>query len=146
MNCLNDEVIQLYIDGELGRDYLTQLESHLKICKKCDQRISEQRDFSQRIMVAIKKLDFDLDGIPNLEPSKKKNGLLNKAVYKILYPLAAAIIITFFLVLPISKDGENPKELIALSSFSGEVDANLPLSEQEIEIVFYNEKGEIWIE
>ena len=141
MKCLSDEIIQIFIDGELPIKDRDQVTAHIKSCEECAERISEQRELTRRIKESISSLADPLPEIPDFDQSKKKKVVPVRRLYKLLYPLAAASILILILVLPLKRNAEDLQEIIVVSSFSGEIDANLPLSDQEFEITFYNEEG-----
>lgn len=141
MNCLSDEVIQMYIDGELPGEEQIRVDTHLQRCKKCTERVESQREVVLGFKASINSLVDDSIEIPAFIQTNRRRGLSKKKLYKIIYPLAAASILILFLALPFNRNTEDPIEIIVISSFSGEIDANLPISDQEIEISFYNENG-----
>ena len=141
MKCLSDEIIQMFIDGELPGKDRDLVASHIHTCDECAERVSEQRDLALKIKESIGSLVDPLTEIPGFNQSQKKRVISNRKLYILIYPLAAASILLFFLVLPLKRNAEDFQEIIVVSSISGEVDANLPLSDQEFEIIFYNEEG-----
>lgn len=142
MNCLRDEQIQMLIDGEFPIEDQHHADMHLHDCDTCRGRLAEQRELALSCKAAIGSLDDELTDIPGFVQTKNKKALSKKALYRIIYPLAAASILFFFLSLPFNKNNEDGPEIFGLSNVSGEIDANLPISDQEIEISFYNENGE----
>lgn len=141
MNCLRDEYIQMLIDGELSIEEQQHADRHLQDCDTCSGRLAEQRELALSCKAAIGSLVDELTVIPGFVQAKKKKALSKKILYRIIYPLAAASILLLFLSLPFNKNHEDGPEIFGLSSVSGEIDANLPISDQEVEISFYNENG-----
>ena len=141
MKCLSDEIIQIFIDGELSGKDRDQVISHISSCEECAERVSEQRDLALRYKESMNSLFEPLPEIPGFDQSIKKRTISRRRVYMIVYLLAAALILSLFLVLPLERNTEDFQEIIVENSFSGEIDANLPLSDQEFEITFYNEEG-----
>lgn len=140
MKCLSDEFIQIFIDGELPEKDRDQVASHIHSCEECAERVSEQRELVFRYKESINSLVENLPEIPGFDHSKEKRVISKRILYYFIYPLAAAGILLLFLILPV-KRSEDFQEIIVVSSFSGEIDANIPLSDQEFEITFYNEEG-----
>lgn len=143
MNCLSDEIIQMFIDGELTEKEQVQVVVHLQVCKKCAEHLAVQRELSLNCKASISSLVDELTEIPDFIQAGKKKALSKKVLYRFIYPLAAASILLLFLLLPFNENNEDGTEIFAFSNVSGEIDANLPISDQEIEIYFYDENGKM---
>ena len=141
MKCLSDEIIQVLIDGELSIEEQEHADMHLKECSHCSERLEEQKELTASFKASMGKLVEELPEVPVLIQAKKKNVLSKNILYRFIYPLAAASILLLFLLLPINKNNEDQTEFFVLCNVSGEIDANLPLSDQEIEITFYDADG-----
>jgi len=141
MKCLSDEIIQVLIDGELSIEEQEHADMHLKECSHCSERLEEQKELTASFIASMGKLVEELPEVPVLIQAKKKNVLSKNILYRFIYPLAAASILLLFLLLPINKNNEDQTEFFVLCNVGGEIDANLPLSDQEIEITFYDADG-----
>ena len=143
MDCLSDEIIQMFIDGELPGEERELLAFHVQGCEVCAKRISEQQELALGCRESINSLVGDPSEIPGFDHPNKMSVLSKRTRYRIIFPLAAASILVFFFLLPSDEPAEDLTEIIGLSRFSGEIDANLPVSDQELEISFYDEHGKM---
>ena len=141
MNCLRDEYIQMLIDGELSHEERQQAERHLEDCEKCGRRLAAQRELVLSYKSAIGSLPGEPGEIPDFVRAENKKVLSRKILYMIIYPVAAASMLLMFLFFPFNRNNEDGPEIFGMGSVSGEFDANLPMSDQDIEISFYNEEG-----
>jgi hypothetical protein len=141
MNCIPDDLIQKYIDGEASPDEVSTIEKHIASCNKCVIRIVEQRRLSAYVKKAINLLSNDIIEVPKFEiPSKKikTHFLTSKRLY---YTIAAACAIFFVIV--ITKRQEIKKEddiKIDISSII-DVDANRTVSQLPLVISIIDSKG-----
>lgn len=51
--CVDDELLNTYLDGELDEPWRTQVEEHLGYCNACRQRLDQLRQLQQRIASAV---------------------------------------------------------------------------------------------
>ena len=72
MNCINDEIIQKYIDCEVKQDEIVLLEQHLKECTSCSEKVELQRDLSNKLKSAIDSIVDDNIEIPAFKPGKRR--------------------------------------------------------------------------
>lgn len=132
MNCLSDELIQMYIDGEVSDSEMIRLKAHIGECRDCAQRVSEQRKLSQDVIASLNHLVDDIPDIPEfIEPFRTRLPG-KKYLYRIILPIAAACIILFILVFSLDRNPEPGIDIMVLSGIESEIDGNLPISEQEI--------------
>jgi predicted anti-sigma-YlaC factor YlaD len=104
MICINDDIIQKYIDGETTPSEASLVENHIASCNKCVIRIENQRRLSTNVKRAINLLSKDSIEVPKFEiPSKtiNKHFLTPKRLY---YIIAAACILLFVVVITQKKE------------------------------------------
>lgn len=142
MNCPSDEFIQMIIDGEVPETD-TRLLSHVKSCSICAERLAEQQELARSVKESMNSVVGDLPETPAFMGTKMNRRQSAKMLYRIIIPLAAASILFLFFISPFGKGTEEPVKVLVLSGVDGEIDANLPLSDQEIEIFFYDENGRL---
>lgn len=141
MICINDDIIQKYIDGEATAQEVSFIENHIASCNKCVIRIENQRRLSTYVRKAINLLSKDTIEVPKLEiPSKKKHFLTPKRLY---YTIAAACVLLFVIVITQKKEIKNDDEIkIDIGSIM-DVDANRTVSQLPLVISIIDSKGNI---
>jgi hypothetical protein len=143
MSCINDDIIQKYIDREANHEEETLVENHILNCNKCAIRIENQRKLATGIKKAINLLAEDTIEIPKFEiPAKniKKHSLTAKRLY---YIIAAACVLLFVIVFNQEKRMKNDDEIIMEIGSVMDVDANRPLSQLPLVISTIDSKGNI---
>jgi len=143
MICINDDIIQKYIDGEATPDEVSLIENHIAACNNCVIRIENQRKLSTYIKKAIPLLSKDTLEVPKFEiPTKniKKHLLTPKRLY---YTIAAACVLLFIIVITQKKEIKNDDEIkIDIGSIM-DVDANRTVSQLPLVISIIDSKGKI---
>ena len=143
MICINDDIIQKYIDGEASPNEVSFIENHLASCNKCVIRIENQRRLSTYVKKAINLLSKDTIEVPKFEiPSKsiKRHFLTPKRLY---YTIAAACVLLFVIVITQRKEIKNDNEIkIDLGSLM-DVDANRTVSQLPLVISIIDSNGNI---
>lgn len=143
MICINDDIIQKYIDGEATAQEVLFIENHIASCNKCVIRIENQRRLSNYVKKAINLLSKDTIEVPKLEiPSKniKRHFLTPKRLY---YTIAAACVLLFVIVIAQRKEIKNDDEIIVEIGSVMDVDANRPVSQLPSFISIIDSKGNI---
>lgn len=132
MICIKNEIIQKYIDGETSPEELTLIENHLKSCSSCAQKIEHQKKLAIGIKNVLNELSDEIIKIPKFSaPKPKTKGNIKR---RIIYTLSAACILFFVLIITKKKAPETRKEVTIIQSFEWEVDANQPVTNQQLSI------------
>lgn len=143
MICINDDLIQKYIDGEASLKEVSLIENHIASCNNCVKRIEDQRILSTSLKKAINLLSEDNIEIPifrNHSKSNKKHFLTTKKLY---YIIAAACILLFVIVITQKEEMKNNDEIkIDIGSIM-DVDANRTVSQLPLVISIIDSKGNI---
>jgi hypothetical protein len=143
MICINDDIIQKYIDGEASPDEASLIENHIATCNKCVLRIENQRKLSTNVKKAISLLSKDTLEVPKFEiplNNIKRHSLTSKRLY---YFIAAACILLFAIVITLKKEMENNNETRIEIGSVMDVDANLTVSQLPLVISVIDSKGTI---
>ena len=132
MRCISSETIQTYIDGEASPKQVQIIGRHLAGCPECTARVDDQRNLARGIKNAVHLLNDDRIQIPLIalhrRPEKKR-----QVVDKRLFYYVSAACILLFLVMITSREGSvNQERITIVSDSEWEVDANLPISQQEL--------------
>jgi hypothetical protein len=136
MNCINEENIQKYIDGELKQPEIVLLEQHLNQCGPCSEKVGSQRSLSINMKSTINSLVDENIVIPAFEPS---NHIVhqtfikrNKYVISISALIAAASLLLFFGIFRKGQNTKKDEQLLFISTLYYEVDANRPVTKQPL--------------
>lgn len=140
MTCIDEQLLQKYIDGECTENETAAVKQHLSSCLACHQKHSEMEKLSAGIKRAINSLSIENIEIPAFKKTAARP--LGRNLKFILYSLAAACILLFVLFL-VDKKNESPERKIAIvQSIPAEIDANRPASDQDFVIEVYDGKGQ----
>lgn len=140
MKCLDDEKIQLFIDGELlvNRE---GVENHLNNCEYCRQRVDEQKQLSYELKNAFDLLiDKDVVVPPTSFNIERKPTIL-PFIKKVVYLASAACILLLLSFLFIKKDENNVDEFLYKQNETY-TDANKTTMGQELIITAISPNGE----
>ena len=139
MTCIDERLLQKYIDGECNKDEVIVVKKHISDCSVCLQKLAEKEKVSAEIKRAINTLEIENIEIPVFNYTKSTSGRNNFKL--IIYSLVAACILLFVLLFVDRKNDFHQKEIIIVQSIPREVDANRPAGEQELIIEVYDGKG-----
>lgn len=140
MNCIDELLLQKYIDGECTDFEITQVKEHLAVCPDCRVRLGEREKNSKEIKRAINSLTVEEVEIPAFRNRNERS--LKSNINLLIYSLSAACILLFVLFIAGNEFQPNSKEITIVQSVPVEVDANRPASDQEFVIEVYDGKGQ----
>ena len=140
MNCIDNQLLQKYIDGECSENEKAAVKQHLSVCLVCAQKHAEMEKLSAGIKRAINFLTVENIEIPAFKNTAARP--VNRNLIPILYTLAAACILLFVLFI-VDKKTELPQRKITIvQCIPAEVDANRTAGDQDFVIEVYNDKGQ----
>jgi hypothetical protein len=143
MTCINDGIIQKYIDGEATPSEVSFVENHIASCNKCVIRIENQRNLSTNVKKAINLLSKDSIEVPEFEIHSKNIKTHFLTAQRLYYIVAAACILLFVIVITHKKESNNDDKIkIDISSIM-DVDANRTVSQLPLVISIIDSKGNI---
>jgi anti-sigma factor RsiW len=105
--CVDDELLNTYLDGELAEPWRTQVEEHLSYCSACKQRLEQLRSLHQKVVMAalpMEDIQVRQDRVlsyfeKSRFPANKKFGIFRKKIQVKLVPAlittAAAFVVVF---------------------------------------------------
>jgi len=140
MNCIDEQLLQKYIDGECTELEITEVKQHLSVCPACTRRLAEGEKLSAEIKRALNFLTIDEIEIPAFRNIKTRS--VNRNINLIIYSLSAACILLFVLFIVDNEIMPNQNEITIVQSIPLEVDANRPASDQDFVIEIYDGKGQ----
>lgn len=108
-SCPTDDIHSIYLDSELPKSYLAEYENHLKICKKCSEKIEKFRRLKSIFSNDSKNLSLDKNFIDEsysrlltkLNYSKNTRFVHQFPVQKAVAGIAAAAAVLVAVVLPV---------------------------------------------
>jgi len=136
MNCIDEELLQKYINHECTDIEKTEVEQHLLACDTCSQRLATREKLYAEIKSALNSLNRDEIVIPPFRNTRTR--LVNRNINILIYSLSAACILLFGLIIVDEEFQSNQNEITIVQSVPLEVDANRPASEQEFVIEVYD--------
>jgi len=143
MNCMDDEMIQKYMDGELTPAESEYFENHIELCKNCAEKTAYYKERKTKLLDAINLLAAPVTDLPERitlpNASKKKKVWITRLV-----PLMAAASVALFVIFLIQKnEALNGTLILHEPSFVWETDANKTVLEQELIITVISPDGRI---
>ena len=139
MTCIDEQLLQKYIDGECTENEKIAVKQHLSACPVCLQKQAEREKLSAGIKRAINSLTIEYIEIPAFKNTNTRSS--KKDLKLIIYSLSAACILLFALFFVDKKIEPHQKEITIVQSIPREVDANRPASDQEFVIEVYDGTG-----
>lgn len=138
MRCIDDELIQSYVDDELTPEEVVRIEGHLEHCEACKAKISKQRKLATHVKGTLNLLTEEPIDIP--KSPKKIHALRSR---RLIYGVAAACIAVLLLIIFQNKDTavENNEYIMQIVEY--DYDANRSLSDQELIIEFIDPEGNL---
>lgn len=143
MNCINSEIIQIYIDREATPEQVNRIEKHISECEKCAAMVNHQLKLISGVKKALHHLTDEPVQIPVMLYAPRQLKTISLKVKRIIYVLSAACILLFVLI---NIPGKSPviQSEISRPPVSGwEVDANRPLSDQQLILNVSDAKGNV---
>jgi len=143
MSCINDDIIQKYVDGETTPEEVALIEKHIGNCKKCNEKVENQQRLADSIKKALDLLVEDPVEIPKIAmPSNhiKRRLIIGK---RLIYGISAACIILFALFITQNREYRIENEEIIVHSLDWEYDANRTISQQQMVISIIDLEGNI---
>lgn len=140
MNCIDDQILQKYIDGECTENEMSEVKQHLSGCLACREKHAEMEKLSEEIKLAVNSLKIENIEIPAFRKPCTRRAIRN--LKPVIYSLAAACILAFILFI-VNKNSESPQGKITIVQIAPmEVDANRPAGDQDFVIEVYDGKGQ----
>lgn len=144
MNCMSEELIQKYIDGETSMNEMIYIEKHVAHCSSCADRIEEQRKMADHLKESIRQMEVEVNFIPPIRVPDGKRQKHRMSFYKrYVYSLSAACILALVFIVPYYCNRSTGDETILVSGFGNNFDSNLPISDNELIIEVIDPDGNI---
>ena len=141
MNCIREEVIQQYIDGEVSEKESAAIEQHLETCKKCTTQVIRQRHLSDLLIKAMNPAGDDNTEIPDFIIPEGMPRKLHYQDKRVFYYTAAACILLFFLFIFPGENMLPVKDNTLVIDVSIPVDANKPITQLPVTLQIIDSKS-----
>ncbi|MCG6189346.1 anti-sigma factor family protein [Maribellus maritimus] len=141
MNCFNEEIFQKYVDGECSETEIDQIEAHIEKCVECKTNVELLRERSENIKKQINALVGDVPEMPGISTLIKEKKPVIPIRKKLAYGMAAASLFLLIVLFFGKSQQSQPEETILFYNIDYEIDANKPLTEQEMVLYITDENG-----
>ena len=144
MKCIDDELIQKYIDNEASQEEASFIEEHLRDCVVCDEAVDKQKKLAVEIRNALNLFCDKAIGVPTfIKPLKNKQKTRRKML-RWAIGVASAACILFFVSIFLKHENNT---LIDTASFLHDVeyefDANRSILQQDLVITIIDNEGNV---
>ena len=141
MKCISEELIQKYIDKECTLQEEISIRNHISGCAQCAETMKCHSALAIQLKQFVGLANEQEGEIPVFKKPASLNKIRPSRFKKIIYSAAAACILMLSLI-PLLKE-KNNVELLYTYDLEYEFDANLPISEQEMEIQIMDMEGKL---
>jgi len=141
MKCIDDELIQKYIDGETDSEEAALIEKHTADCPQCARNIETQKAFADYIKREVRQWGRQPDVIPEFVAPATGKRRLSLKLKHYLYVVSAACAI--FLIVVLFPKQKKEKDIQLIYSFDGDFDANRTVSQQDMVIMMIDSDGKV---
>ncbi len=141
MRCINDQLIQKYIDKESSEKENSFVQGHITTCSECAEKVEERRYTVNHIKQLIGSLETKDIQVPIFQEPEYQRKTLSIHLKKVSYAVAAACLLILFFVF--RQKPQDDIQIMYAYEIDSEYDANLPLSEQEMVIEIIDSEGKL---
>ncbi len=141
MNCFDEEFLQKYVDGECSADEHSKIEKHIEKCSQCRTSAKSIRKRSEKIKKHLDALVGEIPERPEILTHVKNVKPVFSLKKKLVYGMAAASILLFIALVVNKLYTQQPEETILYYNIDYEIDANKPITEQEMIFYITDENG-----
>jgi hypothetical protein len=142
MKCIDNELIQRFIDCETTHNESTEIKKHLAECADCVERVEGQRSFSSAIKMEIETLGKYPQACPDfIKPAPKKEIKKQRFLFYKIAAAAACISFVFYFFQPKQTPEQHDEYLMCYVEKNGYFDANKLYSQQKMDVVVIDGDG-----
>lgn len=143
-NCLPDDILQCFVDGELSTMEKELVKEHLYECEHCQSNFQETKDLIGQLSDEFNLIDDDEIFIPPFQSAKVINAPKNRKKRKFYWWAAAAVLLFTIALNFLNDSGEKDFQVnYIFQQTNSEVDANKPWHEQTSTLYILDESGNI---
>lgn len=141
MNCFDEATIQRFVDGECSKGEQGRIKAHFNECPDCFELFKIHKQRSANIKRKVNSLNVDEFMIPEFVPVGTERKIIVPFRRKLVYGMAAASVL-LILVLVFGKfQSQRAEDTFVFYSLDYEVDANKPITEQDMVMYYTDENG-----
>ena len=143
MNCLERHIIQQYFDGECTVQEVQEIKVHIAECPACAQELKNIAAFTHKLNSHLDSMVVDPAVIPEFSAPAQVAKRERRHRFKFVAGIAAACLIALVLVVWPKGDKSSLAASAIVINDDVEVDANLPYTEQKMEIKIIDVEGNV---
>lgn len=133
MNCLDEGLIQAYIDNELLEPQISKVNRHFETCSKCQDHYLVLKEQKAHVIEAINLL-VQPSLVPKFTYMEQPKTRIKKHLSSWLSVSAACLFLILLLTTYQTQKNEM-QDVFLYPSLGDQVDANLPLTQQDFTIM-----------
>nr|WP_321451975.1 zf-HC2 domain-containing protein [uncultured Carboxylicivirga sp.] len=134
MNCLDEGIIQSYIDGELSDKKMSDVATHISSCKHCLAQLKQQEERKSTLLGLMQNANDKVD-VPAFNiPEQVVEIPLRRS--RVWMKVSAACVFLILLFTTYQAQDKEQKEIFFYPEWQDQVDANLPITEQNLTITY----------
>lgn len=137
MKCIDNEILQRYIDKELNPAEQSEVKKHLLECSHCKKKMEQQMQFISFLKAV--NIDESSINIPPFIISASQPKIYRWKRY--LYPALAACCALLLITIHFMQKTTTQEGYIILYDMEGGFDSNIPFSQQELRMYVIDKDG-----
>lgn len=144
MSCINKIQIQQYIDNELSGNEKARIEQHISVCTNCSSLLNRQQQRIQKTKQALNTLVPEEITVPVFTSAAKTAIVRTLSLRKkVIYSVSAACMALMVAGVCYTLQDKKTDKMYIVNSVGTEVNANLPVSQQEMIINVVDPEGNV---
>jgi len=141
MSCIDDHLIQKYIDGETNSSEREYVEAHLSACRKCSEKTENRKLLTTAIKKSLRLSAKEAVIIPPFSPSSQQTSKSSHALARLSFFIPAAAVILFIILFADRRKNENMMVIEPNTGSSVDIDANRPVSQFPLVLYYIDDEG-----
>ena len=144
MKCIDDELIQKYLDGETDSQETARIEKHLASCSRCACKVEEHKTFTDVVKNEVGRWGKQPVIVPEFVAPTARKYRLNLKIRHYLYAVSAACAaLLLFFLFPERNGNDENNTVHWVYTFDGNFDSNKTVSQQEMTLFMIAPDGNI---
>ncbi|MBS2097457.1 anti-sigma factor family protein [Carboxylicivirga linearis] len=134
MNCLDEGIIQSYIDGELSDKEMSDVAMHISSCKHCLAQLKQQEERKNTLLDIMQNANDKVEVPAFNVPVQVVEIPLRRS--RVWMKVSAACVFLILLLTTYQSQDKEQKEIFFYPEWQDQVDANLPITQQSFTITY----------
>ena len=136
--------MQRYVDEAFSFQERIYAANHILKCESCSGRIEQLKKRKRAIIHALDNTaGSKLSHIPEFIPDTTRTRILYPWILRWVVPVAAASMVLAIIIPSLWSKHEEKDQIIVVRDYTTDVDANRPITEQEVVLKMVDENGNI---